>query len=394
MLNNISEKSVKTLVTLLFIVMFTLGTATVALASSTVNFENSTVSNITGSSATINGSLSGEYTSNEVKSYGVLYFKGSYDVLFFKESLDLKSLNANSQEVTMAAVTVPKVSQKNGKYTYTITDLNLTGLSSNTEYYYCEYIYTSGKGYELGPVSNFTTLAKVVTTEQANNIEANEATLNGTVDKGKGKGPGPGVADTGFYCSAVASTLDQLKNTNELSSEEVRTEKRKWKFSRRLTGLQSGTKYYYVAYETKDGVTNFGSVECFTTTVKYQGVQKRNKVNISCDNRCGDRYDLRFLATIDTLNADSVGFVYSESNHNPTIEDGTCSKVIPTTTVYDEVTVEGKKVSAHSRGGNYFIACILKDIPEKTKLYVRAFSTIGGVTTYTSAQKVDVHKLR
>lgn len=127
---------------------------------------------------------------------------------------------------------------------------------------------------------------------------------------------------------------------------------------------------------------------CYTDClVTYRGAQKRQN---------GTTYDIRFLATIDTLGANSVGFVFSKSVPIPTKDNVLSSQVKSTTTVYNSVTASDSTVTATSLHGTYIIACTVTGIPTTDidiPLYVRAFSTIGTETTYTSVQTVTVSSL-
>ncbi len=123
--------------------------------------------------------------------------------------------------------------------------------------------------------------------------------------------------------------------------------------------------------------------ECLLT---YRGAQKRYNADT-------DTYDIRFIATIDTLNAKEVGFVFSKSVSTPTKENAT---VKATTTVYRSITAEGVTVTAVNLGGVYIVAYTITDIPISdidVPLYVRAFSTVGTETKYTTAVEVTVNNL-
>lgn len=129
--------------------------------------------------------------------------------------------------------------------------------------------------------------------------------------------------------------------------------------------------------------------------VTYRGAQKRG---FDTDND-GDyeTYDIRFLATIDTLDADAVGFIFSKSEENPRIENVPSTQVKSTTTVYNSITAAGSSVTASSLGGSYIIACAVTGIPETdadTTLYVRAFASKGIETTYTPVKTVTVNGLK
>ena len=119
--------------------------------------------------------------------------------------------------------------------------------------------------------------------------------------------------------------------------------------------------------------------------VTYCGAQKHGNEN--------GTYDIRFIAVTNTLSADKVGFVFSKSKTEPTLEDST---VKATTTVYTSILASGKMVTAKELGGTYLIACTVNDIPAEDAakpLYVRAFSTVAAVTQYTQTVTVTADKL-
>lgn len=105
-------------------------------------------------------------------------------------------------------------------------------------------------------------------------------------------------------------------------------------------------------------------------------------------------YNIRFIATIDTLSADEVGFVFSKTQQTPTKINST---VKATTKVYKSITVEGVSVTAESFGGTYIITCSITGIPAgntDVPVYVRAFSTVDGTTAYTPVMTVTVSSLQ
>ena len=55
--------------------------------------------------------------------------------------------------------------------------------------------------------------------------------------------------------------------------------------------------------------------------------------------------DLRFLFTVGSLDYDEVGFIFSKTNDDPTINGDGCVKRA-TTTVYGSVTADGKAIPA------------------------------------------------
>lgn len=123
--------------------------------------------------------------------------------------------------------------------------------------------------------------------------------------------------------------------------------------------------------------------------VTYRGAQKSY-------DPVSENYDICFTATIDTLDADSVGFVFSKTQETPTKENVPNEQVKSTMTVHTSLTSAGSTITAESLGGNYIFACTVTEIPEgeiNIPLYVRAFSTVGTETTYTPVATVTVNSL-
>ena len=124
-----------------------------------------------------------------------------------------------------------------------------------------------------------------------------------------------------------------------------------------------------------------------TALVTYRGAQTR----VNDDST----YDIRFVATIDTLNAKEVGFVFSKSETTPTRGNENASEKA-TSTVYTAITASDLPVTAESLGGAYIIACTVTGIPatdSEVPLHVRAFSTVGTETKYTAVRTVTVSEL-
>ena len=183
--------------------------------------------------------------------------------------------------------------------------------------------------------------------------------------------------------TGVSGSMEyQLKGTTSFTAITASTTS--------ITGLAAGT--YEIRYAAKTGFNAGTATEVVVAPtagclVTYQGAQERaNTVDPTA-------YDIRFLATIDTLNASSVGFVFSKSEMNPTKVNST---VKSTTTVYNSITASGLPVYATDLNGTYIIACTVTGIPATdigTPLIVRAFSTVGTETTYTSVKAVTVSSL-
>ena len=107
----------------------------------------------------------------------------------------------------------------------------------------------------------------------------------------------------------------------------------------------------------------------------------------------GESTDLRFLFTIGSTDYDAVGFVFSFENHGnnktPTVGGSGCYTV-SVDTVYRSVRAGGESVEAPNN--RYWVAAKVTNIPFANYykwIYVRAFVTKGGDTTYTDAVKLS-----
>ena len=120
-----------------------------------------------------------------------------------------------------------------------------------------------------------------------------------------------------------------------------------------------------------------------THLVTNKGTQKKTN---------GSNYDIRFIATINTLEPDSVGFVYSTTNTTPTI-GGSDTQQVYTTTVYNSIKANGIIKYAAGLGGTYIIACPVTAVSNDTTFYVRAYTKTGSETAYTAVFTVTVSGL-
>ena len=104
----------------------------------------------------------------------------------------------------------------------------------------------------------------------------------------------------------------------------------------------------------------------------------------------GESTDLRFLFTIGSLDYDEVGFIFSKTNDDPTINGDGCVKRA-TTTVYGSVTADGKALPAPE--GRWWVAVKMTGIPQSYfdgLLYVRPFVTDANGTRYGDAAALSV----
>ena len=135
---------------------------------------------------------------------------------------------------------------------------SISGLSSNTTYYYKAYVIEGGEE-RLGDVTSFRTKAIAtasVTTSAASSVGQTSTTLNGSYAEATGT-----VSRVGFKYGTSSGNLDQDTYTNGNSTP----------FSKSLTGLTAGTTYYFkayvVEYNENSGSTEYryGTERSFTT---------------------------------------------------------------------------------------------------------------------------------
>jgi phosphodiesterase/alkaline phosphatase D-like protein len=135
----------------------------------------------------------------------------------------------------------------------------LTGLTSGTKYYY-QLQATNSAGTTNGAINSFTTTAgatkPTATTGAASSITATGATITGSVN--------PNGDDTHmFFAYGTSSTLSGASKTSTL---DVGSGTTSVGVSVPLTGLTSGTKYYYQPQATNSAGTANGAINSFTTT--------------------------------------------------------------------------------------------------------------------------------
>lgn len=137
-----------------------------------------------------------------------------------------------------------------------------TGLSPGTTYYYCA-IATNSAGTGFGSLSTFTTpLPPAATTTAASAISGTTATLNGTGNPNGATTTGwfrystinPGVANDTAGIRAPASGGSALGAGSSAVA-----------YSQTITGLVSGTTYYFWSVTSSAEGTGFGTIQSFTT---------------------------------------------------------------------------------------------------------------------------------
>jgi len=222
-------------------------------------------------------------------------------------------------------------------------------------------------------VANFIVTPPVITT----------GTITGTVTDGTNSVSGAAislmVSGNVYYATTAANGSYSIPNVPAGTGYTVTASK---------TGYTNGsaTNVSVTANTMTSGVNITLTSDEDSCLVTYKGAQARH-------NDGTNTYDIRFIATINTLNAKEVGFVFSKIQAVPTRENASMKA---TSTVYTEITALGSPITAASLGGQYIIACTVTGITAEdinVGLYVRAFSTVGTVTKYTPVTTVTVADL-
>ena len=139
---------------------------------------------------------------------------------------------------------------------------SITGLTSNTTYYYKAYVIEDDE-VVYGSEESFTTLAvatATVTTGTASGIGGTQATLNGSFTGASGQ-----IYETGFYYGSSSTSLTSSVTTDGTNNSIGN-------FSCAVTGLTEGSTYYYKAYVLEMNAVSgqyeerYGDVRSFTTS--------------------------------------------------------------------------------------------------------------------------------
>ena len=135
---------------------------------------------------------------------------------------------------------------------------NLSGLSSGTTYYYQFYGIAAGQTY-WSEIKSFTTQEEptselAVTAESASNIGQTTARVDGSCAYN-----GSRPSSVGLYLGTSASSLSYW------SSDQINHNKNPFAIWYNLSGLSSGTTYYYQFYGIAAGQTYWSEIKSFTT---------------------------------------------------------------------------------------------------------------------------------
>ena len=232
--------------------------------------------------------------------------------------------------------------------------VEITGLSPETQYYYCFEIWNPNLNHR-SEVKSFTTLTVTkpsVTTSTATNIGWTTATAGGNVTD-----DGYGVFLECGVCWGTSHNPDTGNDFSHLAASSAST----GEYSCTLTGLAPSTKYYVRAYATNSKGTSYGDEKDFTT----QALQKPTVTTAS-------------VSQFNFTNATAVGGgEVTSDGGDPVTERGIFFGTSP------NPAATGTKLVASSAGTGSF-TCNMTGLVEETTYYVCAYASNGQGTSYGS----------
>jgi hypothetical protein len=203
-----------------------------SIVSDTPTVTSEAATSVTSTSAVLNGDITSE-NGSAITAYGFLWGTSSTSLT------NTLAVGANN-------------------FTGVFTD-TLSGLTDGTTYYFEAYAtnaYGTGDGSVLSLTAGVTTPTPTVMTEAASSITTDSAVLNGDITSDSGYS----ITDCGFLwgtsSSSLTTTLDVGANTQSGA------------FMDTLSGLTTGTTYYFEAYATNSYGTADGTVMSFTAGVQ------------------------------------------------------------------------------------------------------------------------------
>lgn len=206
------------------------GGGELSFLASTTGTTTAAATNVTATSATLNGTV---------------YPEGYATTYYFAYGLSSSSLTAITTSNTAGA-----------SYSSVAAAATVTGLSPNTTYYFELVAYNSYYGTSFGGVLSFFTAsgAPTVSTTAATSVTATGATLNGTVN--------PNGSTTNYYFEYGTTTgygADTTATSAGSGTAAIAV-------SAVLTGLSRSTTYHFQIVATNTGGTTYGGALSFTTS--------------------------------------------------------------------------------------------------------------------------------
>ncbi len=292
-------------------ISFTMGTTTPTVSTSSIT-------NITPTSATIEGNVIADGGSAIIER-GICYS------------------NTNQKPTTNDL----KIAQGTGIGVFTC---ELTDLALGTTYYVCAYA-TNGNGTQYGEAKSFTTGTLLPTLEStpADNITAIGATVGGNI-----------TSDGGAEITARGVCYSTTENPT-IEDTKVSSGSGVGEFSCNLTGLTFNTTYYVRAYATNSKGTAYGNQITFKTLTTTPTVVTNAASNI-------------------TATSATVGGNVTNDGGSEIIARGICYGT------KENPTISDKKVDNSGTTGTY--SCTLEGLSVATTYYARAYATNANGTIY------------
>jgi len=222
----------------------------------------------------------------------------------------------------------------------------ISGLYPSTTYYYRAYAINEN-GTSYGTVHSFTTLsaaglATVVTDTPATSIGTSTATVSGSVTDDGGS-----TVTTRGICFDVYPLPTTGRNSGSGEGS----------FSINLTGLQTGTLYYYRSFAVNAYGIIYGTQYTFTTL-------RPTSVPV--------------VSTLTAINITQVSAIaggnISYDGNSGIMQNGVCFSTSPTPTISDS------KVTSAISAGEYYV--LLSGLSPSTTYYCRAYATNAVGTAY------------
>ncbi|HTE49104.1 MAG TPA: hypothetical protein VK675_04310, partial [Candidatus Paceibacterota bacterium] len=166
--------------------------------------------------------------------------------------------NATTRGVVYGTTTsYGSTTTESGSFATVAFTASITSLTCNTLYHYASYAINTG-GTSYGSDQTFTTgscvVIPTVTTSAASSVAATTMTLNAGISSNGGGS----ITQSGFDYS-TSSDLSTGVTTTTLGAQAGST------FSGGVTGLTSGTLYYFRAYAVNSAGTGYGAIVSTTT---------------------------------------------------------------------------------------------------------------------------------
>lgn len=237
------------------------------------------------------------------------------------------------------------------------TDIN--NLEYQTTYYVRAYAIQNGQT-KYGEVVTFSTswTSTQVQTSAASNVSATSATLNGSITE-EGS---PAYTERGF-CYSTSNSSPTISNT-----KVIVTGSGVGNYSKNITNLEYQTTYYVKAYALQNGQAIYGNAVSFTTTWTEAQVQTSAVTNITTTSA-------KFNGVVTNVGNPAYterGFCYSTTATQPTINN---TKVIVSGTA----------------SGNFYKN--MTDLVSGVTYYVRAYVMQDGVAKYGDAVNFTTNEL-